>query len=45
MRGMRESIITGTFPDFVRTFMKKRFGEKNTPDWVINALKSVNIDL
>ncbi|RKP24307.1 queuine tRNA-ribosyltransferase 1 [Syncephalis pseudoplumigaleata] len=45
MRGIRESIIAGTFPEFVRTFMVKRFGEGNIPQWIVNAMQSVNIYL
>ncbi|KAI9590967.1 tRNA-guanine(15) transglycosylase-like protein [Syncephalis fuscata] len=45
MRGIRESIVAGTFPEFVRTFMRNRFGDGNTPEWIVNALKSVNVEL
>ncbi|RKP09709.1 tRNA-guanine(15) transglycosylase-like protein [Thamnocephalis sphaerospora] len=45
MRGVRESIIAGEFPAFVRKFMRDRFGESNTPQWVVNALSSVGVEL
>lgn len=43
-REMRNSIIKNTFPDFVRDFCKKMYPE-STPQWAVDALKSVNIIL
>ncbi|KAG9337851.1 hypothetical protein JZ751_027502 [Albula glossodonta] len=46
MRSVRESIIEGRFPEFVRTFMKRMFPVEGTyPGWAVDALASVNITL
>ncbi|KAI1884329.1 hypothetical protein AGOR_G00225300 [Albula goreensis] len=46
MRSVRESIIEGRFPEFVRTFMKRMFPVEGTyPSWAVDALASVNITL
>ncbi|KAJ1922184.1 Queuine tRNA-ribosyltransferase catalytic subunit 1 [Mycoemilia scoparia] len=44
MRSIRRAILHDDFPNFVRRFMSIRFGN-TVPLWIINALKSVNIDL
>lgn len=46
MRSMRQSIIDGRFPDFVRTFMKRMFpSPEQYPGWAVDALGTVNITL
>uniref|UniRef100_A0A8C8CE14 Queuine tRNA-ribosyltransferase catalytic subunit 1 n=1 Tax=Oncorhynchus tshawytscha TaxID=74940 RepID=A0A8C8CE14_ONCTS len=46
MRSMRQSIIDGLFPDFVRTFMKRMFpSPEQYPGWAVDALGTVNITL
>lgn len=45
MRAVRESIMEGTFPHFVRNFMGAMYPDKNYPAWAVDALRSVNIDL
>jgi len=45
MKRVRQSIIEGTFENFVQSFMLKQFPEKNYPTWVEDALNSVNIKL
>jgi tRNA-guanine family transglycosylase len=45
MQQIRTSIIEGRFPEFVRNFMLKRFGQGKTPTWIVNALRSVHIEL
>ena len=45
MRKIRESILSGTFVDFVYNFMDTMYPTKNFPGWVVDALKTVNIDL
>ncbi|KAJ2497031.1 Queuine tRNA-ribosyltransferase catalytic subunit 1 [Coemansia sp. RSA 1972] len=44
MRDIRQAIVEDRYPQFVRSFIKMRFG-KTVPQWIVEALKSVNIDL
>ncbi|KAJ2682826.1 Queuine tRNA-ribosyltransferase catalytic subunit 1 [Coemansia sp. RSA 1285] len=44
MYGIRRAIICNRFPAFIRDFMKTRFG-KTVPLWIVDSLKSVNVDL
>ncbi|OMJ28527.1 Queuine tRNA-ribosyltransferase [Smittium culicis] len=44
MRSIKVAILEDKYPEFIREFMRKRFG-KQVPRWIINALKSVNVDL
>ncbi|KAG0261016.1 hypothetical protein BG011_001435 [Mortierella polycephala] len=46
MRQIRESIIEDRFPPFIHKFFKDLFVEKSAyPEWAVNALQSVNVDL
>jgi len=45
MKELRESIRNGSFPDFVRDFMKTEHPDGNYPKWAVNALKAAGIDL
>lgn len=45
MRGMREAIREGRFPDHVRAFMLRQFPKKNYPLWVVEALQAAGIEL
>ncbi|KAL0273981.1 UNVERIFIED_CONTAM: hypothetical protein PYX00_006529 [Menopon gallinae] len=45
MRLIRENIINKTFPDFVRYFMKLNYPKKDYPQWAVDALSSVSINL
>ncbi|XP_013200537.1 queuine tRNA-ribosyltransferase catalytic subunit [Amyelois transitella] len=45
MKTMREHITNGTFPQFVQSFVDELYIEKNYPNWVVNSLKSVGIDI
>lgn len=45
MHQIRQNIFEGTFVNFVRTFMKTMFADENYPEWVVDALSSVNITL
>jgi len=46
MRQIRESVIEDRFPQFIHKFFKDLFVEKSAyPEWAVNALKSVNVDL
>ena len=42
---MREAILQGRYADFVRVFLRGRFGEGEVPGWVVDALGSVDIKL
>ncbi|KAI5641585.1 queuine tRNA-ribosyltransferase domain-containing protein [Phthorimaea operculella] len=45
MRNMRESIMNGTFPQFVQKFVDEVYPGGNYPIWVVNALSSVGINI
>ncbi|GFR78043.1 queuine tRNA-ribosyltransferase catalytic subunit 1 [Elysia marginata] len=45
MRGMRKSIVEDKFPDFVQQFFSDMFPAGVYPDWAVDALNSVNINL
>ncbi|KAK9762759.1 Queuine tRNA-ribosyltransferase catalytic subunit 1 [Basidiobolus ranarum] len=46
MKKLRQSIVDDRFPDFLREFMYTRYKKsKKYPAWIINALKSVNVEL
>ncbi|KAJ2799417.1 Queuine tRNA-ribosyltransferase catalytic subunit 1 [Coemansia helicoidea] len=44
MRDIRDAIVADRFPQFVRDFMRTRFG-KTVPRWIMDALQSVGVDL
>ncbi|KAJ3533904.1 hypothetical protein NM688_g7216 [Phlebia brevispora] len=41
----RDAIINGTFPDYLRSFFATYFGNNGYPEWCVNALRSVGVDL
>ncbi|EAU91219.2 queuine tRNA-ribosyltransferase [Coprinopsis cinerea okayama7 len=41
----REAIINGTFPDYLRSFFRDYFGDSGYPEWCVNALRTVGVDL
>ena len=41
----REAILEGRFPDYLRWFFGSYFGEAGYPEWCVNALRSVGVDL
>jgi len=41
----REAILAGTFPQYLKTFFAKYFGDAGYPEWCVNALRSVGVDL
>lgn len=45
MKEIRESIKSGTFPDYVRRFMLLNYPEKKYPSWSKDAFAAVNIFL
>lgn len=45
MKNIREAIFADTFPDFIRSFMLDNFPDKLYPEWVVNSLKAVNVEL
>lgn len=45
MKGIRESIKVNKFPEFVQEFMTNMYPDKNYPQWCLDALQSVNIEL
>lgn len=41
----RDAIINGTFPDYLRSFFASYYGDAGYPEWTVNALRSVGVDL
>lgn len=41
----RDAIINGTFPDYLRSFFVSYFGDVGYPEWSVNALRSVGVEL
>lgn len=41
----RDAIINGTFPEYLKSFFAEYFGDKGYPEWCVNALRSVGVDL
>jgi queuine tRNA-ribosyltransferase len=41
----RDAIMNGTFPDYLRSFFASYFGDVGYPEWCVNALRSVGVDL
>ncbi|KAK7692737.1 hypothetical protein QCA50_004370 [Cerrena zonata] len=45
MGGARDAIMAGTFPQYLKTFFANYFGDDGYPEWCVNALRSVGVDL
>ncbi|KAK7057159.1 Queuine tRNA-ribosyltransferase catalytic subunit 1 [Favolaschia claudopus] len=45
MGGARDAILNGTFPTYLRTFFATYFEDVGYPEWCVNALRSVGVDL
>ena len=45
MGGAREAIINGTFPQYLKDFFATYYGDGGYPEWCVNALRSVGVDL
>ena len=45
MGGARYAIMTGTFPEYLKRFFADYFGDRGYPEWCVNALRSVGVDL
>lgn len=41
----RDAIMADTFPDYLRKFFSEYFGDVGYPEWCVNALRSVGVDL
>ena len=41
----RDAIINGTFPDYLRSFFARYYGDMGYPEWTVNALRSVGVNL
>jgi hypothetical protein len=41
----RDSIMNGTFPSYLHKFFGDYFGDVGYPEWCVNALRSVGVDL
>jgi hypothetical protein len=41
----REAIISKTFPQYLKAFFAQYFGDAGYPEWCVNALRSVGVDL
>lgn len=45
MGGARDAILQGMFPDYLRNFFAKYYGDDGYPRWCVDALRSVGVDL
>ena len=45
MRSVREAIVKDEYPEFIRTFMKKMYADGEYPQWAVDALAAVGVDL
>lgn len=45
MKSIRDSIKENKFPEYVQEFMLNMYPKKNYPQWCVEALQSVNIEL
>ncbi|EPT05032.1 hypothetical protein FOMPIDRAFT_1156565 [Fomitopsis schrenkii] len=45
MGGARDAIMNGTFPAYLKSFFADYFGDSGYPEWCVNALRSVGVDL
>jgi len=45
MQSMRHSILENRFPEFVKNFMSKLYANKKYPEWAVDALSSVGIQV
>ncbi|KAG2150367.1 tRNA-guanine(15) transglycosylase-like protein [Suillus clintonianus] len=45
MGGARDAILEGQFPEYLRSFFYNYFGDTGYPEWCVNALRSVGVDL
>lgn len=45
MKDIRESIVRNEYPEFIKAFMQKYYGNEPVPEWIITALAKVNIQL
>ncbi|KAI5149405.1 queuine tRNA-ribosyltransferase catalytic subunit [Enteropsectra breve] len=43
-RRIREAVLIDKYPDFVKTYMKMRYGEK-IPEWIARAMETVKVIL
>ncbi|KAK7053290.1 hypothetical protein VNI00_003916 [Paramarasmius palmivorus] len=41
----RSAIIEGRFPEYLKQFFADYFGDQGYPEWCVNALRSVGVDL
>lgn len=41
----REAVIKGTFPQFLKGFFGRYFGDSGYPRWCVDALRTVGVDL
>lgn len=45
MTEIRDSIKADRFPEYVQQFFELQYPDGDYPQWAVDALKSVNIDL
>ena len=45
MGAARDAILKGEFPEYLRNFFKTYYGTMSYPRWVVDALRSVGVDL
>lgn len=45
MGDIRKSIEADTFPEFIKSYMQDRFPDSSVPQWIVDALAAVNVQL
>ena len=45
MQSIREAILQDRYPDFIREFFDKFYGSTKIPQWAVDALRGVGVDL
>lgn len=45
MRDIRTAVLEDRFPAFIRDFMRQMYVDREVPQWITDALKSVNVEL
>jgi queuine tRNA-ribosyltransferase len=41
----RDAIMNGTFPSYLKMFFRSYYADQGYPEWCVNALRSVGVDL
>ena len=45
MKNIRQAISQDRFPEFIKNFLEENFPEKDYPQWTLNALSAVGVNI